>query len=81
MRVGLGIGHLELPMLWPNSYGLWQTLENTVNTNKSVVWEDTKFLAESSLAPRHHDFDPDFQMFQQVRRKLLQESGHPQIVL
>ena len=48
MRVGLGIGYLDQPMLWSNSHGLWQTLQNTVNTDKSTAWEYTQFKAESS---------------------------------
>ena len=61
LRVGLGIGYLDQPMLWSNSHGLWQTLENTVNTDKSAAWEYThsskqKVLNCSPRSPRHHDF-------------------------
>ena len=79
VRVGLGIGPLDLSMLWFNSYGLWQTLENTVKADKSAVWEYAHFLAEvrncSPRSPWH------LQIFKQIRKKLIHKSGHPRLVL
>ena len=86
LRVGLGIGYLDQPMLWSNSHGLWQTLENIVNTDKSAAWEYTHSSKQKSLIVvlgllGIMILKPDFQFFNQVKRKLLQESGHPRIVL
>ena len=83
MRVGLGIGYLGQPMLWSNSHGLWQTLQNTVNTDKSAAWEYTHSSKQKVLTCSPIGllgimmFKLDFQFFNQVKRKLIQKSGHP----
>ena len=37
MKDGFGFGRLDLSMLWFNCCGLWQSLENTVDTDKFAV--------------------------------------------
>ena len=62
------------------------SLENTVNTDKSVCWEYTHSSKQKVLIVALGllgimILKPDFPFCNQVKRKLIHESGHPRIVL
>ena len=67
-------------MLWSNSHGLWQTLPTNLLPGNTHIVRSRKFLIVVLGLLGIMMFKPDFQIFNQVMSKLIQESGHPRIV-